>query len=129
MRRAAKIDGNHAAIGRSKYRAKPTVVDGIRFASQKEARRYQELKLLERAGSIRNLRLQPRYELRVPSGYISSMTVKVGTYVADFAYDELTETGGRWDFVVEDVKGFRTPFYNWKKRHVEAQYGLKIRET
>ena len=46
----------------------------------------------------------------------------IGRYRADFSYEELTETGGRWDFTVEDVKGFKTPLYRWKKKHVEAQY-------
>jgi hypothetical protein len=100
-------------------------VDGILFDSQAEARRYGELKLLLRAGSIRNLRLQPVLPLLVPNG-VDRPTV-IGNYVADFEYEILTESG-RWVVEVEDVKGFATPLYKWKKKHVEAQYGITIRE-
>ena len=48
---------------RSKYHAKPTTVDGIRFASMKEAKRYLELKKLQGLGVIKKLKLQPKYEL------------------------------------------------------------------
>lgn len=113
---------------RSKYGAKPTVVDGIRFASQKEAKRYRELTLLGRAGEIWDLELQPRYELLAPLPKDHPLVGKrmkcIGAYVADFAYtDPLI---GR---VVEDVKGFKTPLYRWKKKHVEAQYGIFIVEV
>lgn len=117
----------------SKYKAKPTVVDGIRFHSQKEARRYAELKLLERAGEIHLLELQPRYELRVPlpSGHPKAgQAFKcVGAYIADFQYATHPDYPARGKCVVEDVKGFKTPLYRWKKKHVEAQYGIEIREV
>jgi hypothetical protein len=136
-----------------KFNAKPTVVDGIRFASMKEARRYQELKLLEKAGQIRDLSLQPAFDLMVVTKQL--LTHKVGEYVADFSYNERvvlgsTEFSGHylidglkrptmcaatvpginidWRHVVEDVKGFKTPLYRWKKKHVETQYGIEIRE-
>jgi hypothetical protein len=102
---------------RSKYRAAPTIVDGIRFASKKEARRYSELKMLEKAGIIKSLRLQPRFDLTTPGGN------KVGEYVGDFAYRQDGEA------VIEDVKGFRTPLYRWKKKHFEVQYGIQIQEV
>ena len=106
---------------RSKYNAKPTVVDGIRFASMAEARRYGELKLLERAGKIDSLELQPKFVLTVNG-------VKVATYVADFKYH-----AGAWSnpspWIVEDVKGMKTPVYKLKKRMVEAQYGIVIQEV
>lgn len=104
-----------------KYGAKPTEVDGIRFASQKEARRYQELKLLEKAGEIIGLELQPEFQLRAKGGE------KIGIYRPDFAYFAKARNGTTW--VIEDVKGFRTPLYRWKKKHVEAQYGIQIREV
>ena len=105
----------------SKYRAVPTVIDNIRFASQKEARRYQELKLLEKAGVILDLECQPRFVLHAAG----RLPPEIGEYVADFRYYD-RGTGAR---VVEDVKGFKTPLYRWKKKHVEAQYGIKILET
>jgi hypothetical protein len=121
-------------MSKHKYGAKPTVVDGIRFASMKEARRYQELKLLEKVGEIEGLELQPTFPLYAPSmsgqllraAKASSQggVFKVGEYRADFAY--LDWKRGR---VVEDVKGFKTPLYRWKKRHVEAQYGITVVEV
>lgn len=123
----------------SKYRAKPIVIDGILFHSQKEGRRYQVLKLLEKAGEIEDLELQPKFPLYVPPtsgtvrGFLNarmreaqtgSTNIRIGEYRGDFAYYD--PKGGR---VVEDVKGFKTPLYRWKKRHVEAQYGIIIREV
>lgn len=111
---------------RSKYAAVPTTVDGIRFHSAKEARRYGELKLLEKAGKIHLLELQPEFELSAKRGG------SLGVYRADFRYCECaggSANCGWIDLVVEDVKGFKTPLYRWKKKHVEAQYGITIRET
>jgi hypothetical protein len=103
-----------------KYNATKTVVDGITFASKAEAKRYAELKLLEKAGEITHLHLQPKYILR-PAGSVGY----IGTYIGDFSY---VTTGSRPREIVEDVKGFKTPLYKWKKKHVEAQYGIKIVE-
>lgn len=100
----------------SKYRSKPTFADGIRFHSQKEARRYKDLRMLERVKIIEFLEIQRPFFLCVNSQ-------NVGKYVADFTYFE----DGK--FIVEDVKGVRTPLYIWKRRHFEIQYGVKIRET
>jgi hypothetical protein len=105
--------------GMSKYHATPTEVDGIRFASKAEARRYGELLLMEREGEIMDIRLQPRFPLLVNS-------VKVGTYVADFMY---LIPGQPPVSVVEDVKGAKTPVYRLKKKIVEAQYGIEIQEV
>lgn len=91
-------------------------VDGILFHSRKEAKRYVELKLLEKAGTIKNLRLQPKWPLLV-NGHL------IGNYVADFTYRETTG-----ELVIEDVKGVRTAMYRWKKKHFEAYYGMKITE-
>ena len=105
----------------SKYRAKPCVIDGVRFASQREGKRYLELKALEKAGKILQLRLQPEYPLH--AGDLDNEPARLGVYRADFEY---LQDGQQ---VVEDVKGFKTPLYRWKKRHVEAQYGIEIREV
>lgn len=114
----------------SKYRAQPTVVDGIRFASQKEARRYGELKLLEKAGEIHGLVLQPAFGLHA-TATDTRRTFQVGWYKADFEYCECRRGAKceRTRVVVEDVKGFKTPLYRWKKKHVEAQYRVTIREV
>lgn len=105
---------------RSKYGAVRTTVEGITFASKKEARRYQELRLLEKAGEIWGLACQPRYSLEVNGR-------KIGEYRGDFVYG-IGPMDGACRAVCEDVKGFKTPLYRWKKRHVEAQYGIDIRE-
>ena len=108
---------------RSKYRAVPTTVHGIRFASKAEAKRYGELLYLGYAGEVRNLELQPRFDLRVDGK-------SVGTYVADFRYEARPSPYNvMWRDVVEDVKGVRTPVYKLKKKLVEAQYGLTIQEV
>lgn len=129
MRRATlPLDRPH------KYRAKRTTVDGITFASKKEATRYQELRLWEKSGGIRNLRLQPRFVLSVDNALYpendQGRMIELGSYVGDFAYEECDHANGHrgWKDVVEDVKGFRTPLYCWKKKHVEAQFGITIRE-
>ena len=116
---------------RSKYGATPTTVDGITFHSAKEARRYGELKLLEYAGEIRGLRLQPEFTLCPWKADHSDIRV-IGKYVGDFAYEErMGEDGSsaEWTLRVEDVKGFKTPLYRWKQKHFEVQYGITIRET
>jgi hypothetical protein len=106
---------------RSKYAAIRTTVDGITFASKKEAKRYGELKVLLKTGAITRLVLQPMLPLHVPG--ISGGRITVGKYIADFQYDEGAET------VVEDVKGMKTPVYRLKKKLVEALYGIQIREV
>src|SRR5678815_744184 len=120
-------------VKRSKYRATPTWVHGFRFASKAEARRYHELLLMGMAGEIRNLELQPRFPIMVAGE-------KVAEYVADFRYEREIERcregedGGimasweEWIDVVEDVKGMKTPVYRLKKKLVEAQHGIVIRE-
>ena len=106
-----------------KYRNQPIVVDNIKFASKAEARRYRELKLLERANKISGLQLQIPFELMAHSKD-DSRAPTVGRYIADFVYRDADRKS-----VVEDVKGFRTPLYKWKKKHFEAQYGIKITEV
>lgn len=107
---------------RSKYGAVKTTADGIVFDSAKEARRYEELRLMEKAGEIQGLIVQPPYVLNTIRAGVGTLPI-IGMYVADFAYT--TKEGD----VIEDVKGFRTPLYRWKKKHVEAQYGIQIREV
>lgn len=101
----------------SKYRAVPTVVDGVRFASKAEARRYATLRVLARAGQIRDLELQPAFALHVAG-------TKIGTYRADFRYRRRDGA-----VVVEDVKGVLTPMYRWKKKHLRAEHGIEVNEV
>lgn len=85
---------------RGKFNAKPTMLDGRRFASKSEAGYYTQLKLLERCGEITNLTLQPRVKL-----------TKYVTYVPDFSYS-IPEDGIK---LYVDVKGFQTPEFKIKK--------------
>ena len=80
----------------NKYNATRTVLDGIEFASKREAKRYAELKLLERSGEITHLETQPKYTFTVNG-------VKINTYTADFRYVRDDGT-----LVVEDVKSAPT---------------------
>jgi hypothetical protein len=109
-----------------KYGATATTVDGIQFASKAEARRYSELRLLEKAGAIRGLTLQPRYDIYALA--FQAAPVKVAFYKADFRY-MVPLMGDKWKTVVEDVKGVRTEVYRLKKKLVEAQYGIQITEV
>lgn len=111
---------------RSKYGAEKTTVDGITFASKKEATRYGELRLMEKAGEITGLRVQPRFDLDVIGGFVKDVRVMIGAYVGDFQYVE--RRGG---LVVEDVKSpaTRTPLYRWKIKHLKAQYGITVTEV
>jgi hypothetical protein len=133
---------------RSKYGAVKTEIDGIVFASKAEARRYAELRLLEKAGEITRLQIQPKFDIYVEVRTVAERLkaaarrlrkqnpdlprVKVCTYVADFAYDQKTLSASENDHyvrVVEDVKGMKTPVYRLKKKLVEAQYGIEITEV
>lgn len=121
----------------SKYNSKKTVIDGISFDSRKEAKRYQELKLLEKSGEISDLRLQVKYVL-IPSQYEDTgelftrgankgkmkrkLVERPVTYIADFVYTE----GGKE--VVEDTKGMRTKEYIIKRKLMLSVYGIRIRE-
>jgi hypothetical protein len=84
-------------------------VDGIEFHSKKEAKRYSQLKELERTNKIRNLVLQPRFTLQEAYKDNEGKHVRAIEYVADFMYtDDLGHT------IVEDVKGFKTETYALK---------------
>ena len=122
----------------NKYGNRKIQLDGHVFDSLREARRYQQLCLLLRAGKIKNLELQKEYEL-VPAQFEKTNEVyirvahkgekkrgkcieKSVVYKADFAY---VENGVQ---VVEDVKGMRTKDYIIKRKLMLHKYGIKIRE-
>jgi hypothetical protein len=109
-----------------KFNAVATTVDGVRFASKAEAHRYGELKMLEKAGRIDGLRLQPKFDLMVTSRL--GQFVVIGQYIADFAYCEYACEGAPAVLKYEDVKGVKTALYSWKKKHAETQYGIRITE-
>lgn len=92
-----------------KYGAVATVVDGVRFASKKEARRDAELKLMERAGKISMLHRQRSFDLCVNG-------IKICRYVGDWGYVENHKA------VVEDAKGVQTPAFKLKWKLAKALY-------
>lgn len=117
----------------NKYNARKVAVDGIAFDSVREARRYKELKLMQQAGKISDLRLQVPFEL-VPALYEHSGEIytkgkrkgqpkrgkcveKAVIYKADFVY---TENGCQ---IVEDAKGVPTKDYIIKRKLFKQIYG------
>ena len=100
---------------RNKYGAVKVKDDGITFDSKLEHKRYRELKLLQSAGKIRNLRVHVRHELDTPTG-------PIGKYEVDFQYEEPAYKGPAWEEVFEDCKGVMTPLSKWKIKHFESQY-------
>jgi hypothetical protein len=102
----------------NKYGAKRT--DG--YASKREATRAAELRLLERAGQISELREQVSIMLQGENGPLTGSSGRALTYRADFVYRE----NGRE--IVEDCKGFQTPAYKLKRAILKAQ-GVEVRET
>jgi len=100
-----------------KYNAKKArTADGNIFDSKKEAKRYLELKMLEKAGKIKDLKLQPVFLLQ-EGFYYQGKAIRQITYRADFEY--VNEKGER---VVEDVKGFKTDIYKLKKKLFLKKY-------
>lgn len=110
----------------NKYRAKKLTIDGETFDSRAEARRYQELKLLLRAGEIEDLQRQVKYIL-VPTQRDEGgkMIERPITYKADFVYRDM-RTGKT---VVEDVKGMRTKEYIIKRKLMMWIHGIRITEV
>ena len=120
---------------KSKYGANKAVVDGITFDSRHEARRYSELKLLERAGEISDLELQVKFVL-IPAqkepdrigargGVIKGKTIeRECSYIADFVYKD--KSGVQ---VVEDAKGMKTEVYKIKRKLMLFVHGIQIKEV
>ena len=105
---------------RSKYNATKRVIDGIRFDSIKEATRYEELKLLEKAGKIKDLKLQQPFILQ--EGFKdnrSGKRIRSIKYVADYVYED-TESGEKF---CEDCKGYRTDVYKIKRKMFLKKFG------
>ena len=107
----------------SKYHNKKVIYNGITFDSIKEKKRYIELKLLERAGLIKKLKLQYEFELQ-PAFTLNNKKIRKISYIADFYYfdNELN------DYIVEDTKGMRTDVYKIKKKMFEHRYKKEIKE-
>ena len=107
----------------SKYGNKITYVDGIKFASKKEANHYSELKIRVKANEIFNLKRQVPFVLldEFKSYYPHSRKIPCIRYIADFTYDEQLADGSV-RHVVCDVKGMRTAVYTLKKKMFLQRY-------
>ena len=101
----------------NKYHSRRTSVNDMVFASAAEARRYEELLLLQHVREIQNLRCQVSYRIVVNGETIC-------TYVADFQYFDCRKN----ETVIEDVKGVRTPVYRLKAKLMKAVNGITIQE-
>ena len=118
---------------KNKYSNIKVEMDGETFDSRKEARRYYELKLLEKAGEIKNLQRQVKFVL-IPSQYEEVIDTKGKpkqkcierecAYIADFQYQD-AHTG---ELVVEDTKGVRTKEYIIKRKLMLSVYNIRIKE-
>ncbi len=122
-----------------KYHNRKVTIDGITFDSRKEANRYRELKLLEKAGKISDLRLQVKFQLIPPQYEITAERYARGkkkgqykrgkllerecAYIADFVY---MQNGKK---VVEDTKGMKTKDYIIKRKLMLERHGIKIKEV
>lgn len=122
----AKAEAPSKPAKPSKYRNVRTTVDQLTFDSKREAERWTELQLLQKAGEITNLRRQVEYALVVSH-------ILVARYFADFCY---VENGVE---IVEDVKSAKksrggkkfstkTDVYRIKFKLMLALYGIQIRE-
>lgn len=115
---------------RSKYGARKVQVDGVTFDSEKEYRRWCELKIMEKAGLIAGLERQVSYEL-IPSQYETKpdggrgrCIERSASYIADFVYKD---KDGKVH--VEDAKGMRTKEYVLKRKLMLHVHGIRIEEV
>lgn len=128
------------AGGGEKYhnvRTQRTLEDGgkVDFDSKKEARRYDELMAMLRAGQIRDLKLQPQFTIQEAYTTPEGQRVRAIRYQADFSYERATEPDCNgeihWLRVVEDVKSraTKTRIYEIKKKLLREKLGIEIREV
>jgi len=102
-------------MAKNKYGAIKTVVDGVTFASRKEASHYALLKQKRDKNEICDLQLQPKFP-------IIYQGVKICTYIADFKFLDLQTR----KYVVQYVKGILTPVFRIKQKLVKAFHGVEI---
>lgn len=109
----------------TKYNSKKITVDGVKFDSKREYKRWCELQVLERAGKIADLDRQVKFEL-IPSQRVDGKVVERPVYyVADFVYVD-TATSKK---VAEDSKGFKTRDYVIKRKLMLWVHGLHVKEV
>ena len=109
-----------------KYRNKPCTIGAEKYRSQREAKRHQDLLMLQQAGLIAGLVREVPFEL-APGVMIEGETRKrpAVRYVADFVYSDVK--AGK--IIVEDAKGMQTPVYRLKKHLMATIRGIHVREA
>lgn len=105
-----------------KYKNQKIIVNEIKFDSKKEAKRYQELLLTQKAGLITDLKRQVPYIL-VPAFNLNKKRYRNMSYIADFTYKQNGKE------IVEDTKGYRTEVYKIKKKLMAYIYQIEIKEV
>lgn len=118
-----KLLNNSITVKKNKYKNKKVIYNGIKFDSIKEKNRYMQLLYLEKAGLIKDIKLQYEFELQ-PAFILNKKKIRKITYIADFYYYDNNLN----DYVVEDVKGIRTDVYKLKKKMFEYKYQKEIIE-
>lgn len=109
----------------NKYGARKVTTTLGKFDSAKEARRYEHLLYMQRAGEISDLRRQVKFELVPGVKYTGAARAKPPIrYFADFVY---LDAAGQ--MIVEDAKGVKTEGYNHKKHMMLAFHGIEIKEV
>lgn len=103
-----------------KYGNQKTIRNGMVFDSKREAKRYDDLMLLQANGEVRNLKRQVKYVMIVNG-------IRITTWKADFVYEELRK--GEWKEVVEDSKGYPNDRWPLKRKLMRACHGIIVRET
>lgn len=128
---------------RNKYYSKKISADGMIFDSKKEFKRWNELRMLEKSGRIRDLKRQVKFVLipaqrepdtRGPKGGIKPgrLLEREVAYIADFTYVEnlpFADEANTGVLVVEDTKGMRTREYILKRKLMLYIHGIRIREV
>lgn len=130
------------SVVKSKYHSKKTKIGNLSFPSKKEADRFLVLLLKQRAGMIRNLKIQPEFTLQEAFTTPEGEKIRAIRYLADYSYEEkqYAQCGGydstdasgyEWVFIVEDVKSpaTRTRVYLNKRKMMIEKFGITIREV
>ena len=110
---------------KNKYHNVKVEFDGMSFDSVKESTRWAELKLLQRAGQIYELRRQVVFEI-IPTQRdeaTGELVEKCARYIADFVYME------KGKCIVEDAKGVKTKEYALKKKLMKYFHNIEIKDT
>jgi hypothetical protein len=114
----------------NKYKNTKIEIDNIKFDSIKEAKRYIELKLMEKAGEIKDFKMQVPYILQ-DSFKLGNKTYRDIKYIADFTYMQKSKTSGveLWELVIEDTKGYKIKEYLLKRKMFAYKYQKEIKEV